>query len=57
MDPLSLSVNIIAVISAISSSAKIAKSICNAPEEIDYLLNDLTEAHILVSVLLRGCKL
>lgn len=40
--------SILTVIGATSSTIKAAKSIYNAPEEVDSLLNDLSDAELMV---------
>lgn len=48
MDPLSISVSILAIIGAISTTIKTGKSVYRAPEELESLINDLTEGEIMV---------
>lgn len=48
MDPVSISVSILAILDAIESTVKAAKAIYHAPEELESLLNDLTEGEIMV---------
>lgn len=55
MDPLSISMSILTIIGSATATVKVTKSFYNAAEEIDFLLNDLTEADIMVhSFLLLG---
>lgn len=53
MDPLSICVSILAILGATTTTIKKASSIYNAPEKIDSLLNDLSEAEITVYVPLQ----
>ncbi|KAI1173300.1 ankyrin repeat-containing domain protein [Nemania sp. FL0916] len=48
MDPLSITASILAILGAVRASVKVAQSIYDAPEQIDSIMNDLTDAEILV---------
>jgi len=48
MDPLSISMSILTILGALTTTIKAAKSVYNAPEELDSLLNDLTDGELMV---------
>lgn len=49
MDPLSISVSILAIVGATVSTIKAVRTVYKAPEELDSLLNDFTDTKFMVS--------